>query len=89
MYAYETFNFDLDNCKRIFLKDIMSDELLEEQGFELSPESDSIWLDLLRSRLGAIWNADDDRSTGWEDQEVDWTKGEWDKDGNWNDADCC
>ena len=89
MYAYETFNFDLDNCKRIFLKDIMSDELLKEQGFELSPESDSIWLDLLSARLGAIWNADDDRSTGWEDQEVDWTKGEWGKDGNWNDADCC
>ncbi len=88
MYAYETFNFDLDTCKRIFLKDIMSDELLKEQGFELHPESDSLWLDLLSARLGAIWNADEDRSTGWEDQQVDWTRGDWDS-GNWNDADCC
>ena len=89
MYAYETFNFDLNTCKRIFLKDIMSDKLLKEQGFELSPESDSLWLDLLSARLGAIWNVDEDRSTGWEDQQVDWTKGDWDKSGNWNDANCC
>tara|TARA_B100001250_G_scaffold324549_1_gene288119 strand:- start:750 stop:3290 length:2541 start_codon:yes stop_codon:yes gene_type:complete len=56
MYFYETFNYDLRTCKRIELKDMMTDKILKEQGYEVPEGSDALWLNLLTSRLGDIWS---------------------------------
>ena len=58
MYFYETFNYDLRTCKKIELKDMMTDKILKEQGYEVPEGSDALWLNLLRSRLGDIWSVD-------------------------------
>ena len=57
-YFYETFNYDLRNCKKLELKDLMSDKVLKEQGYIVPNGSDSLWLGLLTSRLGDIWSVD-------------------------------
>ena len=58
MFFYETFNYDLRTCKKIELKDMMTDKILKEQGYEVPEGSDALWLNLLRSRLGDIWSVD-------------------------------
>ena len=58
MYFYETFNYDLRTCKKIELKDMMTDKILKEQGYEVPEGSDALWLNLLTSRLGDIWSID-------------------------------
>ena len=58
MYTYETFNYDLNDCRKIELRDMMSDELLLEMGFELPEGNDALWLNLLSTRLGDIWSVD-------------------------------
>ncbi len=54
MYEYLTFNYDLDECKRIYLKDIMSDEIITKS-VEQYLDTDALWLDLLARRVGDIW----------------------------------
>ena len=40
---YETFNYDLNDCRKIELRDMMSDELLLEMGFELPEGNDALF----------------------------------------------
>ncbi len=54
MYEYLTFNYDLDECRRIYLKDIMTDEKIINSVNQYS-DTDALWLDLLASRVGDIW----------------------------------
>ena len=69
MYQYITFNYDLDDCRRIFLKDIMTDSKLMESGYvpdsslednsyfyDTDVNPDALWLNLLAARLGDIWS---------------------------------
>ena len=58
MYFYETFNYDFRTCKKIELKDMMTDKILKEQGYEVPEGSDALWLNLLTTRLGDIWSVD-------------------------------
>ena len=73
MYTYQTFNYDLRTCKEIQLKDMMSDEILKEQGFELPKGADSLWLNLLATRLSDIWSVDQGQLPGFED----WSAAPW------------
>ena len=68
-YFYETFNYDLRTCKQIQLKDMMSDKILKELGYETPRNKDSLWLGLLTSRLGDIWSVDAGELPGY----VDWS----------------
>lgn len=54
MYNYVTLNYDLATCTKITLKDIMSDQILLSQGYELQDGQDSLWMNLLIARLGDI-----------------------------------
>ena len=69
MYQYITFNYDLDDCRRIYLQDIMTDNKLMELGYhpdssledassfyDTSENPDALWLNLLAARLGDIWS---------------------------------
>ena len=47
MYNYVTLNYDLATCTKITLKDIMSDQILLSQGYELQDGQDSLWMNLL------------------------------------------
>lgn len=73
MYTYETFNYELEKCKKIELRDIMSDKLLIEQGFELPSYNDALWINLLSSRLGDIWSVDLGMLPGYKD----WSAQPW------------
>jgi len=71
-YFYKTFNYDLSTCRKIELKDMMSDKLLKEQGLE-QDGYDPLWLELLDNRLedilrvdeGKIPTPDDDTTQPW------------------------
>ena len=71
-YFYKTFNYDLSTCRKIELKDMMSDKLLKERGLE-QDGYDPLWLELLDNRLedilrvdeGKIPTPDDDKTQPW------------------------
>jgi len=73
MYTYETFNFDLNQCKQVELRDMMSDKLLLGSGLTLPEGSDALWLNLLSSRLGDIWSVDLGQLPGYKD----WSAAPW------------
>ena len=73
MYQYITFNYDLDDCRRIYLKDIMTDSKLMELGYvpdsslednsyfyDTDVNPDALWLNLLAARLGDIWSVSEE-----------------------------
>ena len=73
MYTYQTFNYDLKTCQQIELRDMMSDDLLLEMGYELPEGSDSLWLNLLSTRLGDIWSVDLNQLPGYKN----WSAQPW------------
>ena len=73
MYTYETFNYDLKSCQQIELRDLMSDDILLDMGYELPEGSDSLWLNLLSSRLGDIWSVDLNQLPGYKN----WSAKPW------------
>ena len=73
MYTYQTFNYDLKTCQQIELRDMMSDDLLLEMGYELPEGSDSLWLNLLSTRLGDIWSVDLNQLPGYKN----WSAPPW------------
>jgi hypothetical protein len=73
MYNYTTLNYDLNTCKKITLKDIMSDEILFAQGYELQNGQDSLWMSLLSARLGDILSVDQGELPG----TTEWTPVPW------------
>lgn len=77
MYNYVTFNYDLESCTKISLKDIMSDKILLSQGYELQDGQDSLWMNLLIARLGDILSVDEGNLPGSREWSFEpWYKGE-------------
>ena len=68
-YFYKTYNYDLSTCTKIELKDIMSDKLLNEQGFEKDGYN-PLWLELLDNRLEDILRVDEGKIPTLEDDKT-------------------